>query len=754
MNHPLAAPQTPDATSLRLTSRSDLPPRVVKILRRLLSIGIGAMGRSLSAMLDEFELQLVRMADKALNNEQENEFFDTLNIVKRHRAEFASRFLHSLESTMTRFDQAEPFRKTSLPTPVRPRFSMELLGEGDLQNVIVLDDVAAKAALRCSHELFALGYRFGVLAGSPRIDAELLPVGPAALAEALRVAAEPLNLTIEHRSLLYRAFERLVLSDINAYYQVLNRELIEQGVLPYLHAPTMAIAATGPVVVAMPSRSGTASAPAQPASETVVARAALRSVPQAPAKDVVQEERTAESFQSLRKVLKRRRLRDVKWVSRTELHDILIKLQSTTPSHAELHLLGHGDAERIQLDELTHASPRLHLKLTEEDNDILDLVGLVFEQMSLDAVVGGAERAMLLKLHVPFARIALDDQDFFLRRAHPARLLLNGIVAAYRYGIDEVEGEVEIAWSEQLRVTTERIAQEYDGNLALIEELWLDLSKSIVTQTRKSEATERRQVAAACGRAKLTLATQRARDAITARLALRKPNKMLRTLFDRAWVDVLALTLLRNTEDSIPYRRRLAVVEALLALDAADRTEQSLTGDDLRREIEGGLEQIGYHRDDIPELVQKFFLQDVAGLDENPSTQTELAIKLKNRARLGTEATGGVVETFLIPSEAEATDLEPVEEAALEKLVQLPEGTWLEFAHGVHGSKVRRRLWNLAGTGSCLLTNLRGVIVAQRSLNQLARAMVHGDVRITDAAEEAPAEYAWAKILEALSPGS
>ncbi|UXI66365.1 DUF1631 domain-containing protein [Tahibacter amnicola] len=731
----------------RLADRRDLPTRVAVNLQHLLGLSTTALERSVRGMLDEFERQIVRLADKALNNEQENAYFDTLYIVKRGREEFLSRFMGVIESAIARFDLPVPFKITASASPSISRNTLRLIDADDLEGAVVLDDVATKAAVRFSGELYELGHRMGVLAGSPRIYAERLPLGPACLVEGLRHAAEPLALSVEHRSLLYRAFERLVMSDLGALYQVLNRSLIEQGVLPRLHGLVAAAAGDG------------VESPKRPASLSPVPRprpADAPTVPQpAPAAESARsrpmdDSRLQESLQTLRKLLKQRRQATVHWVDRVELDQALADLQQSPNTSSDIRRLGHARLKRIVTEQLRARGWDSGMRLRGEDSDLIELSSMLFEYLSRDAIEDGVTRPVLIKLHVPYTRLALHDPQLFLRRAQPARLLLNGIIEACRFGIDEVEGEVDFTLSGQIHMLVDRIAREYTGNPHLVDELLETLSMYMANQTKRTDAAERRHVAAATGRAKLTIATTQAREAVTERLAGRRPTKLLRTLIDKAWIDALALVLLRQGDASEAYRRRLAVVDELLALtDATQPAPGLLSPADLRQEIEEGLSQIGYHADDIPLVVQKFLSPEAAAQEENPSSQVELAIKLKNRARLGAEASPA--EAPIITVQADDSPLNAAEEAALEKLKLVAHGTWFEFLHGAHGVKARRKmLWSSVATGTCIFTNLRGAVVAEQSLKQVARAMSRGEARILDLDNEAPVERAWAQILREL----
>src|SRR5438445_1467452 len=120
---------------------------------------------------------------------------------------------------------------------------------------VVLSDIATKVEMRVREPLFALGRRFGALTGSPLLAAEIMPLGPRSIVEALRYGAFVLDFALEHRLVLYRCFERVVMNQTGSLYVALNNCLIERGILPDLHtlSTTDGTAATFPRFAAKPS---------------------------------------------------------------------------------------------------------------------------------------------------------------------------------------------------------------------------------------------------------------------------------------------------------------------------------------------------------------------------------------------------------------------------------------------------------------------------------------------------------------------
>jgi hypothetical protein len=383
--------------------------------------------------------------------------------------------------------------------------------------------------------------------------------------------------------------------------------------------------------------------------------------------------------------------------------------------------------------------------LSEEDSDTIDLLGMLFEYLTKNTRPYGSTQSLMTKLQVPLLRVALHDKTFFTRRSHPARQLLNTIAETGNYWLDERDGPTDRGLVDKMKLLVDRVLADFDGNVALIEDTLGELSQHMHTLTRKAEVTERRHVDAARGREKLSLAREQAHAAIAARLAKAKPSKLVRTLLEQAWTDVLALTLLRQGETSEAYANRLAVADKLLATSASRSAEAKVPAS-LREEIETALDQVGYHHDDIQTIVKRLFEPESAHGDD-PSSSTEIAIKLKSKPHLGDDA--------VAPSNIKVTPKSfgqgSAEARMLERLKAMPFGSWFELVVNQQGEKVRRKLaWYSTVTDHCLFVNQRGVRTEEKSLHQLAHDVVHGQAYIVEAEQESIVDRAWKAVMSSL----
>jgi hypothetical protein len=209
-------------------------------------------------------------------------------------------------------------------------------------------------------------------------------------------------------------------------------------------------------------------------------------------------------------------------------------------------------------------------------------------------------------------------------------------------------------------------------------------------------------------------------------------------LLGQAWADVLTLTLLRHGEESEDWRRRLAVTREVVEIASGQRAHAFNPA--LTTSVREALVQVGYHAEDAQAIARR--LTSGLGDDEDdPASRTELAMRLKNRARLGE-----------VSATARTSDVaySPAEQAAFAHLRSLPLGSWFEFRQDGGGTVRRRLSWFSTVTDTALFVSLRGQRADERSLHDVVGLLARGEIRVVPPAESALVDQAWRSALEAL----
>jgi hypothetical protein len=387
-------------------------------------------------------------------------------------------------------------------------------------------------------------------------------------------------------------------------------------------------------------------------------------------------------------------------------------------------------------------------RLAEADTDTLELVGMLFDELSSHTRPETPGQALLTRLQIPLLRVALADKRFFTRRLFPARQFLNAVIeGALEWASDEPEDR---AIAEKIGLLVDRAVVEFRGDANLFSDLHSDFVKHQLTLTRKAEVAERRHVEAARGREKLEQSRRMAARAIAERVGKAHAAGLVRALLEQAWTDVLALSLMRHGEHSPAYMTKLAVADRLLeatgSRDANHPVPDATALEFLRHELETGLAQVGSHSEDIQRLLDGLF-GAIETRSEIP-TPSDLAVILKARTRLGAESVASLAAQFA-PKRA-LEDLDQTELMLLERLKSLPQGAWIDI--GPTQSEVARRKlsWSSALSDRCLIVNQRGGRVDEPPLTWLAREIARGRARMVTSQADQPVDLALRVVLQKL----
>ncbi len=727
------APMHAGAATPTLASRTDLPARVRGLLDGVLEQVHIYFESAVQRTLDETEQALFSLAERAGDSGQQQRNIEGVREIKRGRADVAPRFMQEIEGRLAhlRGPDSEPSSMES-GTPAEP--ALALVDSAILDEDLALREVASKSEIRNAQALYALSHRLGVVAGTPAWTNDALPLGPARIVDAFRQALAGLELDVAHRVLAYRQFDRVAMLRIGTFYDAVNADLATARVLPNLKTSHGYRRSTMPAATpaAAPSRDDEAAASSAGADAADGAAA---------------HSDDTELFKTLRNLLASRRQPGEAAVppsssraSSADVQSLLGALQRGSPTRAGAEYDSEHFRNVLHV-KLRRASPLGQpLHLTEEDSDTVDLIGMLFDHITRDTRGDSGTRALLTRLHVPVLRVALGDKTFFTRRDHPARELLNTIAETSSRWSDDSEADPELA--SRMQLVVDHVSADFDGDLAVFENLLNDLSSHMQLLARRADVVERRHVDAARGRDKLEIARRTAQSAITRVLGSGTTSPILRTLLQQAWADALALSALRDGEAGAEFQRRLAVAEELVQRAAAPQPAPPDAA--LRSDLDVGLRQVGLHGEDVGGVLDNLFAPPGDVSTDFADNLRRVDEVLRKKARLGGETSEPT---------AEAPALTPAEIDMLAHLRTIAFGTWFEFVTNQQGATVRRKLaWFSTVTGRCLFVNQRGMRSDDRSLEQLAREMVRGQVRVAVPQSASLIDRAWKAIMDVLRP--
>ncbi|MGL4315535.1 MAG: DUF1631 domain-containing protein [Pseudomonas sp.] len=764
----MSSQDTPPPSSrptVGLASRG-IQPRFSELVQDCRKLVMNNLAEHLSAVFGQVDDTLFECAEKAENNRLQTLFFDSMRDIRKLRPQLERSYHQSIAQNFSDFLEGK-LKPQSDPATVDAE-QLALVQNEEYEESLQVTNMVSRVRAHSARGLFALEQRLALLNNGQKLGEDSNPFGPQAIANAFRTALVPHPLPLRIKIILYMLFDRHVMEGLDSLYEMLNQRLIAAGILPNLkftpqlspgstsERPTEPSAptadepppASSPAPAPAVSRSGTQGSPAGQGQP--MAAADLNAPPSA---DPVQ------LFGGLTALLSERRERDLdaplpggarsiasfaprtatSTYSANELLDALNRLQQQSASSLAQRLHNPQPVEELKADlqqQLeTHSALPGQQKLSDQEADVIDLVGMLFDFILDDDNLPDTCKTALSHLHTPYLKVALQDKALFTQHHHPARRLLNTMAqAGVLYG---GEGD-ERGLLAKMQWVVERVIHGFVGDLLLFDSLLEEFNEFVATLKHKVELRERRAVEAAKGRDKLLGARQLAVEVIAKAVHERELPAIIRNFLELTWADVLVFVLLRHGERSPEWQRAGEVAELLAwsgtVLDADGRARLQSQRVSLLDELRKGLELLGgYHEDGVRRLLQDIVACQHAVQAQQPQLAAQIKTQLPDSplgAMLGEDA------VLAEPIKPSAT-LSARTQSLIKELQQIEFGTWFEFVQNEE-ARTLKLSWFSPTTHNYMFVDHSGQRVAIKPIRQLAIEMEQGLARIVAPERSSP----------------
>lgn len=754
-------PPNPPGSTHTLASRG-IQPRFGDLVQSCRKLVMNRLAEHLTGVFAQVDDTLFECAEKAENNQVQTLFFDNMREIRRQRPQIERSYHQQIAQNFSDFLEGK--LKPPPSTSKLDAEHMALVQNEDYEESLQVTNMVSRVKARCAQSLFALEQRLALLNNGQKLGEDINPFGPQMIAQAFRDALTPCPFPLRIKVILYTLFDTHVMQSLDSIYTALNQRLIDAGVLPNLKytaqrnnpllrpkTSTAAPAEQAPEGSATTSHSPT-STPSTPAPGQSY-KPVTTDLSGPPPSDPL------ELLGSLATLLGEHRQRDIdapllggtrsiasftpreatSTYSASALLDALNRMQQQSANDLSQRLSRPQQVEGLKADLQQQLEAHSELpgqqKVSDQEADVIDLVGMLFDFILDDDNLPDTCKTTLSHLHTPYLKVALLDKALFTQHHHPARRLLNAMAqAGVLYG---GEGD-ERGLLAKMQWVVERVIHDFFGDLQLFNNLLEEFNEFVATLRHKVELRERRAVEAAKGRDKLLGARQHAVEVIGNSLNNRQPPTIIRNFLELTWADVLVFVLLRNGEQSPEWQRACEAAEQLAwsgtLLDDAGRERLQKLRVPLLEDLRKGLELLGgYHEDGIRRLLQDLVACQHAVQAKQPQVAAQLKPILPESplgAMLGEDA----ALATLAPRES---TLSTRALALAKELGHIEFGTWFEF---VNGEQVRtlKLSWFSPTTRNYMFVDQSGQRVAIKPLTQLATEMEQGLARIVTPERGAP----------------
>lgn len=725
--------------------------------------------QALSQVFDNADDALFALADKAINNQDQNLYFESMREVRIRRREVEARCAQAVDDAFIRLvvagspaeDDAYAYANQSISAN-----NLTLVEDDELEELVALDAMITKATQNGGESLQFLSLRLDSLVPNKVYD-KSNPLGPHVVCNAFVGAVRTLEADIKAKLVLFKLFEQYVIAELPGIYEKLNTLLVEHKVLPSIQRP----------------RSG-GSAPA-----AGQAAAATRSAPDSQPPNVA----TAPSGAG---VAVNSGIAGVSASGGAELMTALGQLQgyhqAQLASGSGTSVAGVNTDVASVLLKLLEQRGGAEAAFQQPHLDTMHLVKLLFDFILDDRQLAEPIKALLGRLQIPIVKVALLDESFFKRKGHPARRLLNEMATA-ALGWQENpadKGAPKDPLYQKISAGVQRVLAEFEEDQSVFNDVLADFVSFVERERKRALILEQRTIDAEDGKARAEAARKQVSEALAGLMAGRNLPPGVRNMLDPVWSNVLFLVCLKQGSDSPEWEDALQTAEDLIwsvtcDVDVESRQQLLAMIPGLVRRLRQGLEMIAYNPFEMTQLLgrlEKLHLarlqpqREMAPEQEAPAKKEPVAAPEQEIVALASEPeekpetpaaeqpTTPVVDSgandekspesvvsdvaaeqvaepaapaepakVASHTEVAAESVEPELDAGYLALVKkLTQGSWFEMEDEGEQRFRCRLAAIIRPTGKYIFVNRNGMKVAEKTQESLAQAMKEDKIRLLD----------------------
>jgi hypothetical protein len=489
-------------------------------------------------------------SEKSENNQKQSEYFEAMRQIRKGQNATAQHFLVKFNQF---FDDAinGNLQNNDTGNDTNEEFSyanLSLIEEDDLEESLAFTNMIEKAHGLYRDELIAIAQRFHEIYNGVEFSSENNPVSPNSICRAFEEAGEKLDVELEIKLIVYKLFEKNVVTQLEPMYKAVNDLFIAAGILP-------TIKIKGPVK----SESQQAKPQPQEAPAQTGQQVPANPVPPAPSGEVGQV-----PFDSLQQMLSTQRgdapgggapppggvyvAEDVLF-GLTQLQGNFMNAAAGVPTHASVEEVKNGLLAALN----TGQGGGDDKGIDSNESDVIDIVSMMFEFILDDKTLSDRIRAEIARLQIPVIKVAILDKQFFDFKKHPARLLLNELAYAGTSRYSQEEGGEDVIFK-KVEYVVNRVLAEFETNVDIFNELLEDFKSFVETELQSNKHSEQL----------LEKTKQTVSDEMEKRLKEYKVPKLVYDLLLNRWKDVLTRVGMKHNCAGPSWNACLDVVDDLI----------------------------------------------------------------------------------------------------------------------------------------------------------------------------------------------
>lgn len=568
----------------------------------------------LRELFDKVDDAMFELADKASNNHDQNIYFDSMREVRIRRRTMESAFFRSIDISFARLLDPNAYRDEKRQDEGAVSLEeLSLVKNDELEELVAIEGMVNKANEQFSEAIQHLTMRIDHLVPI-KVYQKNNPLGVDVVCSAFTDATATLNIDVKAKLVLFKLFDNIVMSKLGKFFDVLNQTLSDANILPSLKQASR---------VAKKPTSNVADSFGRGLSADMGLQGAPVGVTPSHYDD-----QTNQVLSQLRNLLGASRSAPRAQLPGEEITtQDLIKILSLAQHQntAFAPSAGSGTANlRAMLNELLQQESVSSPSINQVDDDVINLVSMMFEFILDDRNLAAPMKALIGRLQIPMVKVAIADKTFFSKGGHPARRLLNEMaMACLGWQESSEENQRRDSLFNKMDEIVRAVLTEFDTDMSIFERLLVDFRSYLDKEKRRAQILEQRTIDAEDGKAK----SERARAQVDAELNRICKGKELplavTKLLREAWANVMFITTLKQGVESEDWRNASAIAQQLVwsvtaTMDKDNRQRLLKLVPELLQKLRTGLESISFSPFETTNLFKQLEVVHLARLRGEP----------------------------------------------------------------------------------------------------------------------------------------
>lgn len=398
---------------------------------------------------------------------------------------------------------------------------------------------------------------------------------------------------------------------------------------------------------------------------------------------------------------------------------------------------------------LAEKNPQEPQKLDQNDENVINLVAMFFDQILADETLPVAIQSLICRIQIPILKVAIRDHSFFSNPQHPARELINAITKV-GIGFDESKPLERDPLYKKIVEVVQVLNRQYKTDDSIFSELKSDLEALVDRESRKSAMVEERTTQSEEGKSKIKQARAAAQQLLYQKLKDVELPEVVHDFLTRHWLQVMVFCYLKHGQESNEWVANEQSITDLIWISTPHTDARSVTRrerlfpelmDRLEFGLEGSIDDANIRRNTVNEMEK--VLSELHSKHDNEFESFEeeapaapaaefKPLNEEQKEALGRGENDPKSWDEMTAVERQQARYEELSSQYFEAAKNMPVGRWFEYFDADNSKTLRCKLASKIDSETYIFVNRMGFKVLDRSRKQFAYDMQFGRAKNLD----------------------